>query len=151
MVMNGLTRFLRNVLRFLATSALFCAVCSGVYVTNACRLRALSGERVFYLDSASSQGLRKTELRLSDYARIAGESVRFSCGDEGAEVLAKRIAEKYGATILFCEEAAGILSYYGYTDTWKNGVCVGGEYVNLHIAVSETQCAVGTPIIFDGF
>ncbi len=149
--MNSLTRFLRNVLRFLATSALFCTVCSGVYVTNACRLRALSGERVFYLGSASSQGVRKTELRFSDYARITGESVRFARGEGKAEEIARGIAGKYGATILFCEEAAGVLSYYGYTDTWKNGVCVGGEYVNLHIAVSETQCAVGTPIIFDGF
>jgi hypothetical protein len=90
-------------------------------------------------------------LELRDYARITGESVRFFRDEKSAEEIAREIADKYGAKILFMEEAAGVLSFYCYTSAWDNGVAVNGQTVNLHIAVAETQCAVGTPIIFDGF
>ena len=104
-----MTKKLRKILPSLALAIV---VGLGVYVTNACRLRAIQGERVFYLDSDTSQGLRKTELELRDYARITGESVRFLRSAESADELAFGIAEKYGAEILFTEKAAGVVSYY---------------------------------------
>jgi len=147
-------RLLRGFLSLLTAAAIAVAIGLGVYVLNACKLRAIKGERVFYLDSQTSQGLRKTELELRDYARITGESVKFVRDEEeeqSAEEIAQGIAEKYSAEILFTEEAAGVSSFYCYTDAWDNGIVVNGQTVNLHIAVAETQCAVGTPIIFDGF
>lgn len=144
-------RMWRRFFGFLTAVAIAAAVGLGVYVMNACKLRALKGERVFYLDSDSSQGLRKTELALKDFSRITGECVRFEREEGVAEEIAREIAEKYGAEILFTEEAAGVISFYGYTDAWDCGVVVNGQTVNLHVAVADTQCAVGTPIIFDGF
>ncbi len=141
----------RRLLSFLTSAALLIVIGLGVYVTSSCRLRALKGERVFYLDSDSSQGLRKTELSLRDYARITGESVRFARGDGEAEEIARDIAARYSAEILFSESVAGVISFYCYTSVWDNGIQINGQTVNLHVAVSETQCAVGTPIIFDGF
>ena len=144
-------RMFRRFFGFLFALAVAATVCLGIYVMNACKLREIKGERVFYLDSDSSQALRKTELSLKDYARITGESVRFARGEENAEEIAREIADKYGAEILFTEEAAGVISFYGYTSAWERGIVVNGQTVNLHIAISDTQCAVGTPIIFDGF
>lgn len=141
----------KNFVSGLSALALAVAIGLGVYVTNACKLRAIDGERVFYLDSASSQGLRKEELSLRDFSRITGESVRFARGEETAESLALRIAQQYNAEVLFTEEAGGVISYYCYTSEWEEGILVNGRLVNLHVAVSEIQCAVGTPIIFDGF
>lgn len=145
-------RALKNFITKLIALTFALVVCFAIYVGQVCRLDGLEGERVFYLDSASSQGLRKEELSLRDFSRIKGESVRFDrTEEESAEELAKRLAEKYGAEILFTEEACGTVSYYGYTEKWNNGIDVNGVRVNLHIAVSQTECAVGTPIIFDGF
>ena len=144
-------RAVRGFVSLLTALALAIVVGLGVYVTNACRLRAIQGERVFYLDSDTSQGLRKTELELRDYARITGESVHFARGDESAEKIAREIADRYGAEILFTEEAAGVVSYYCYTTKWQDGIALCGQTVNLHIAVGEEWCAVGVPIIFGGF
>ena len=151
MLLTRRFRILRGFLALITAAAIAIVVGLGVYVVNACKLRAIKGERVFYLDSNSSQGLRKTELELRDYARITGESVRFFRNEKDAEVIAQEIADKYNAKILFTEEAAGVLSFYCYTSAWDNGIDVNGQTVNLHIAVAETQCAVGTPIIYDGF
>ena len=142
---------LKSVLSGLVALALAASVGLGVYITNACKLRAISGERVFYLHSKSSQGLRKTELSIADYANITGESVRFARGEDTAEEIAHYIAEQYNADILFTENTSDVVSYYCYTEKWKDCVVVNGTKVNLHIAVAEEQCAVGTPIIFDGF
>lgn len=144
-----------GIVHFLSTLAALAAagaVLVGVWGARVCKLSELDGTRVFYLDSASSQGLRTERLRLKDLARVKGESVRFGIdAGETPEEIAKRIAEQYGAEILFAEEACGVVSYYCHTDDWTESVEIGGERVNLHVAVSETQCAVGTPIVFDGF
>ena len=144
-------RFLRGVFALVTAAAIAVVIGLGAYILNACKLRAIEGERVFYLDSATSQGLRKTELELRDYARITGESVRFAREGKSVESLVNEIVLQYGAEILFTEEACGVFSFYGYTDAWDNGIVVNGQTVNLHIAVAEEECAVGTPIIFDGF
>ena len=95
--------------------------------------------------------MRKEELSPLDIFRVEGESVRFARTEETEEALVSRIRDMYGARVLFSESACGVTSYYCYVGAWQNGVELDGVTVNLHIAVSETACAVGTPIIFDGF
>lgn len=149
-----LARLIRRIKTLLTTAAALAIVCGvgmGVYVVNACKLRGIEGERVFYLDSASSQGLRKEELTLRDFSRIKGESVRFDLTDEDGETLANRLIEEYNATVLFTEEVSGVVSYYCYTPDWEECLELNGQRVNFHVAVSAEECAVGTPIIFDGF
>ncbi len=140
---------------FLATAvaviALFC-----VWSVNVCRLSSISGERVFYLHSASSQGLRKTGLALADFTKVRGESVCFALEttlktDEESLKLAQEIAAEFGAEILKTEACGEVISYYAHTPRWANGVFVDGQKINLHVAVSGERCVVGTPIIFDGF
>ena len=135
----------------LASLAVVCVVGLGFCAVNVSKLREISGERVFYLDSASSQGLRKEELSIFDIFRVEGESVRFARTEKTEDDLVADIRNRYGAKMLFSESVCGVTSYYCYVPTWQNGVDVNGVTVNLHIAVSETKCAVGTPIIFDGF
>ena len=123
----------------------------GFYAANVRKLRGLSGERTFYLDSPSSQGVRKEKLSVLDIFRVEGESVRFLRTEETEENLVARIRGQYGAKVIFSEKVDGVTSYYCYTSGWDNGIDLDGVVVNLHIAVSEGACVVGTPIIFDGF
>jgi hypothetical protein len=112
----------------------------------------LQGERVFYLDSASSQGLLKDKISWLDFPRVRGESVRYSRQEQTSnEEILRFIVEKYHATVLFSEEVDGVVSYYCYTDEWTDHVRVEDKKVNLHVAISTAQCVVGAPIIFGGF
>lgn len=129
---------------------------------NVSRLSVREGARVFYLQSASSQGLRKEKLTLHDFPNIRGESVRFAISkqmgsknitEQEAKRIAETIAEEYDAVILFTEEIAGIKSYYAHTLRWQDGVTLEGRKVNLHIAIhlKNGEGAIGSPIIFDGY
>lgn len=141
---------LKTFISAFAAIALCFALGLGVYAMNVCKLHAVDGARVFYLDSRSSQGLRKETLSLRDLPRIEGESVRFDLEETEEETLAW-IIEEYGARVVFCEEACGVTSYYCYTDEWAEGLWINGRKINLHIAFSNGQCVMGTPIIFDGY
>ncbi|MBQ8283931.1 MAG: YwmB family TATA-box binding protein [Clostridia bacterium] len=119
---------------------------------NVCRFSEIEGERVLYLRSASSQGLRTETLSIDELFDVRGESVRFQMEtgcDKGA--LAKEIAKKFGAEILLEEEVCGTVSYYAYTPAFADGIWMGNKKINLHIALGEGVGAVGSPIIFDGF
>ena len=135
--------------------SLFIAV--GVKTANISRFSALEGERTFFLGSASSQALIKTELRLSDLNKVKGECVSFALEDyEGgmyllSEDIASAIAEEFDAKILFKETCANVTSYYCYTPRWQDTILIEGQPINLHVAVSNERCAVGAPIIFGGF
>ncbi len=135
----------------LVSLAIVCVIGLGIFAADVSKLSDLGGERVFYLDSPSSQGLRKEELSLLDIFRVEGESVRFARTEESETDLVARVLDTYGAETLFTETVCGVTSYYCYTDEWKNALDLGGIAVNLHIAVSDSVCVVGTPIIFDGF
>lgn len=135
----------------LVSLALVCLFALGFYAANVSKLGEIAGERTFYLDSPSSQGVRKGSLSLLDIFRVEGESVRFARTEETEEEIVARIRDTYGAKLLFSESACGVTSYYCYVKSWQNGIDIEGVTVNLHIAVSKTACAVGTPIIFDGF
>ena len=129
-----------------ALAVLFCFRTASV-----CRLAEFSGARTFYLCSSSAWALQKSTLSVSDCFAVRGESVRFARPNGGADEIAQDIANRYGATVVAKENACGTVSYYAYIPNGWASVCVNGAQVNLHIAVGETQCAVGTPIIFGGF
>ena len=76
---------------------------------------------------------------------VAGESARWE-GDRAAELL-----ERFDAKVLFCEEVCGTRNYYCSSPLLGEGVLLRGVRVNLHIAVSGSRTAAGTPVIFGGF
>ena len=135
--------------------SLFFAV--GVKAVSVTRLSDIEGKRTYFLDSASSQGLRKDSLSVADLTRVKGECVftEISTYDGGRyltnDEIARKISTQYGAKILFTEEVDGVISYYAYTTRWQDGLYINGVKINLHIAVGKENLAVGTPIIFDGF
>lgn len=123
----------------------------GVRAYHTARLAGLQGERVFYLDSASSQGFRKTELSLLDIPRVKGECVRLDIAGKDGGRYALELISSFHGEVLFIEEVCGRTSYYAYAQELGEGICLYGKKVNLHVAVGEEECVVGTPIIFDGF
>ena len=152
---------LKKFITCVGAAAVALAVLTGVRVMNVSRFSALGGERVFFLNSVSSQALRVKTLSLTDIGRVKGECVhldltayeggRYALNGVLAEEFAQSIAKKYGAEILMTEEVCGVISFYAYTNAWEGALQVNGRAVNLHIAVNGTACAVGAPIIFDGF
>ena len=135
--------------------SLFFAV--GVKGVSVTRFAEIEGERTYFLDSASSQGLRKQTLSIKDLTRVRGECVftevsAYQGGrDLTKEEIVQEIAGKYDAEILFTEQVDGVVCYYAYTARWQDGLYINGVKINLHIAVGEERLAVGAPIIFDGF
>lgn len=142
-----LKNFFALLLSVIVALLAFCAV----KISAVCKFSALDGARVFYLYSASSQSLQKQSLNFSDLFSVRGESVRFAHNGRLARELAQEIVNRYNATVCFTEEADGVLSVYAYTQNWNDALTLGGIAVNLHIAVSNTECVVGSPIIFGGF
>ncbi|MBR2329696.1 MAG: hypothetical protein IKA40_00455 [Clostridia bacterium] len=159
MRLNGLKRFMAT----LAATAVAVAALLGARCFSVCRLSRLDGERTFYLYSASSQALCKKTLSFTDVFYIQGESVRFSWKKQGfgdsistaitgsQTALAEEIADYFGAEILFIERTNGVLLAYCHSGQMQGGVQLQGKWVNLHIALRGQTCAVGTPLIFDGF
>ena len=148
---------LQNFIRLAIALLIALFVCLFVKVGNVQKLSVLNGEPVFYLRSASSNSLMKTELNLSDLYKVKGESVSIvleeNRGDRYAvsEEIARFLAKKFDAKILLQESFSDVISYYCYTPRWQTSIFVRGYTVNLHIAVSKDYVVVGTPIIFGGF
>lgn len=143
---------------FISVACLFCvSVGVGMKIMNFSRLSALKGERMYFLDSASSQGLMKTKLALSEIGRVRGECVQFDLQsyDGGRYAtsgeIVRNILERYKAKTLLTEEVDGIVSYYAYTPLWQDRLFLQGTRINLHIAISKEYCVVGTPVIFGGY
>ncbi len=111
-------------------------------------LSVYKGERRYYLDSATSQGLCKENLSLLEIFRVRGESVYIENAEEG---FAEEVIKEFNAQVLWTEEVDGVLSYYCYSPRLREGVMIGGRKVNLHIARSKQVCVLGSPIIFGGF
>lgn len=130
----------------------FCLLaCVGVRAQHTAKFTCLKGERTFYLDSASSQGLRKTQLSIWDIPRVKGECVRMELGDKDGGRYAMELISSFGGEVLFIEEACGRTSYYAYAQGFGEGLFLYGKRVNLHVAVGDGVIVLGTPIIFDGF
>ncbi len=127
-------------------SAFACAIL--LYcLTNAPVFSGGTGYELYYGNSSSAQVVRPDGVAVYKWIHggAQGESVRYD-GNRVQELL-----QEFLATVLWEEEACGIINYYCYSPKLKNGVELCGEFVNLHIAVSASQTAVGTPVIFGGF
>lgn len=151
-------RAIKNFINLVFAAAFTLALCFCVKAANISKLSSFSGQRVFYLDSVSSQALIKTRLTVFDVFRVKGESVCFTLteersGKEREADFVRSLIEEYGGKLLFTEEACGTVSYYAHVPAWGKGVAINGAEINLHIALcaEESRCAVGTPIIFGGF
>ena len=134
--------------RWLATlfsCLFFLAVAFALRLQFLLPLSTLTGERTYYLNSPSSQAVCVRSLGVKDIFRVRGQSVRLDIPLAPTE-----IAERYGASLVKTERTGDIVSYY-YRVSGRGGVCVDGEIVNLHIAVSPTQTMVGAPLIFGGY
>lgn len=105
----------------------------------------------YYLYDPSSGAVRKTKLTLAELFWKEGESVRFVFSDGGAEEFMQSVLDCYNAEIRVREETGSTSSAYAYSLLLGKGLFVGGERVNLHIAVRGNAVAVGTPIIFGGY
>ena len=107
------------------------------------------GERYeLYLGENSSARCVESDDPFLDklkFGRVRGESVYYT-GDRADELFSR-----YHARILHVENACGVTNYYCYSPFLGDSVSVCGHRVNLHVAVSDTQTAAGTPIIFGGF
>ena len=122
-----------------------------VWSSNICKLKDIAGIRTFYLHSASSQAQQVSALRFEDIFSVKGESVRFARQGQTEQALVSDLLEKYNATLVFCEQVDGVASYYAVSNAFSSGVLINGCKVNLHVAVGERECVVGTPMIFGGF
>lgn len=121
-------------------------------VQNFSRFPENKGDRTFYLHSASSQGLRVEKVSIENLFRVRGETVRLQY--QGTETdLVEEIMSQYHAKVLVIERVGDVVSYYAYTPAWADCVYVGGHKINLHLAINEksSRCAMGSPIIFDGY
>ncbi len=147
--MFGIKRFFK-----VSMAGIFCLLLAvGVKTMNVVKLSSIEGERTYFLDSASSQGLIKKQLGFADLWRVKGECVSFEIdANEGTMfALSTKILREYKAEMQCVERASNVTSLYAYSPLLGENVFVGGKAVNLHIALSSTRCTVGTPIIFGGF
>jgi hypothetical protein len=122
-----------------------------VKMGNTLQLCKTQGERTFYLFTPSSQAVQTSALGLYDIGFVEGESVCFARPQGEALEIAKEIVLSYGGEIVCEEEACGVRCFYAFAPNLGGGVFVQGKRVNLHIAVSDAQCQVGTPLLFGGF
>lgn len=102
-------------------------------------------ELSYAASSSACMAVTDNPLLIKLTHKTAGESVRY-VGD-----CYECVKERFCAELVFCERAAGVTNYYLYSPLLGEPVDLGGRLVNLHVAVSDTQTAVGTPLIFGGY
>ena len=106
----------------------------------------------FYAQSASSQAQIVQATPQQAFAvklmlcGLTGESAQYESVEEAFSQ-----AQKYGATLAFAERAADVENYYYYSPRLPGGEEIGGQRVNLHVAVRGGRAAVGSPLIFGGY
>ncbi len=100
----------------------------------------------FYCGTSSAQIVLSKNPYLTKLIRL---DVRGECAHYEGDCYQK-LAERYDAKLVFCEEAAGVMNYYLYSPELGRSILLNGEEINLHIAVGNGQTAIGTPLIFGG-
>ncbi len=78
---------------------------------------------------------------------LQGESFCFR-GDRSS---AFKIIEELSANVLKAEDFGGIYIVYAYTQKLLSSTLIGGEKVNIQIAVNKNLVTVGTPLILGGY
>ena len=107
-----------------------------------------SGEsyKLYLGESSTAPFVSSRNPLLDKFAlNVRGESVRY-LGNRY-----EQLKEKFHAELLFTETVCGVENRYLYSSLLGDTVTVNGYAVNLHVAVSAEQTAVGTPLIFGGF
>ena len=61
------------------------------------------------------------------------------------------LVKKYNAKLIFIEKTDGVISKYYYSNSIPYKEIIKGKKVNLHIAISNSQITIGTPIIYGGY
>ncbi|HIY77516.1 MAG TPA: hypothetical protein H9728_00575 [Candidatus Borkfalkia excrementavium] len=103
-------------------------------------LRAGSDAQITIAEPSDAAKIKRSLSSLTGESTVYGDAER-----------AFAQAEKYGARLIFRESAAGTDSYYYYSPRLGGGIELFGELINLHIAVKEGGCAIGSPVIFGGY
>ena len=143
--------FIKKLWSFIVAISCITVVGGFILASNICKLKEIDGVHTFYLYSASSQAKQVSTLRFEDLFSVKGESVRFDRKGEDEHKLVNDILDRYGATLTHIEQLDGVNSYYATSPNLYGGVLINGQKINLHVAISETECVIGTPIIFGGF
>lgn len=144
--------WIKNGARLIFACVVAGALAFGLFLFNAFPLNELDGAHTYYLYSPSSQAQMQTALCPFDALFLTGESVSFSKpqGKTDEEII-QTLVKQFNAEIVAKEEICGEVSYYAFSPNLQGGAFVQGVRVNLHIALSKEQCAVGTPVVFGGF
>ena len=125
------------------------AFAAGIFCYALTRAPAFAGGSGYEFSggASSSAGIVRTDdpALYKLFHAAAGESVRYE-GDRY-----EALKREFSATLLFTEQACGVINYYLYSPRLGEGVWIGGCCVNLHIAVDDDRTAAGTPLIFGGF
>ena len=131
---------------FAVLAAVAAFLCAAVFYAL-CRMPVFAGGGYELYTGTSSGEIVCTDTPFWDklFLPVTGESARFE-GDVHEELLRSLRAE-----VVFCERTGGVVSYYCRSPLLGSGVLLGGERVNLHIAVGGGRTAAGTPVIFGGF
>lgn len=106
-----------------------------------------SAEKTAYIGSESSQAVIEDFGALEFVNGIKGESCRVKAENFDLDAVIKN----YSAEIIKVERVAGTVSYYFFSPVFKNSVTIGGEKINLHIAVNNEQVTMGTPLIYGSY
>lgn len=137
---------LRGVRAILITLLALACAAGAVLLLHAPVFEEGKGYELYLAPSSSALTLSSGDpVKDKLFSSVKGESVRYD-GDKKNELMTR-----FRAKVLFTEEAAGVTNYYCYSPLLKESVLLNGQRVNLHIAVSSSQTAAGTPMIFGGF
>lgn len=151
---RGASMFLR---RGIERAKTWCAVfifvlaCAVIYIENTTTLLGASGRYTYYLYSPSSNAQQTQTLCILDLPFVQGQSVKVEGVTRGEETeFLTAFAEDNQIEWLFTETFEGGVSYYGYTPNVTQKTMIYGQFVNVHLAVSD-ECVLGSPIIFGGY
>lgn len=82
----------------------------------------------------------------SKIKNLSGESAYYLNKNMKDEIL-----NDFNAEIVFTETIDSINNIYAYSSEIKDYIILNNRKINLHIAVSGNNTAVGSPIIFGGY
>lgn len=112
---------------------------------------------VYTLYSASSSGVFAKVFDLSELLSVRGEAAAYEITEtdeaRAHEAALNEILEEFSASVRFKEQTENVTSYYCYSAKIGSARAknLGGEMINLHVALSQNEAIVGVPLIFCGY
>ena len=128
--------------------SIFTLVCI-IYANSTCYFACYEGMHEVYLSSPSSNAeiISTSKEGVKNFISKRGEAV-FVKGDDS---LVNEILERFNAKLVFVEKTDDRVCYYAYSREIRYSTVVGGERVNLHLAIGKGGVKIGAPIIFGSF